>query len=414
MLAEHPALVEAGSILRRGGLVAFPTETVYGLGADARSAAAVEAIYVAKQRPGDNPVIVHIGSAHELESVTALAQAMRAQSPSTAPAIDGHAVIGSAAATQRGGSDWREHVPRLLDRYWPGPLTIVVPAAPELRAASRGLPTVAVRVPDHPVALALIAAAGCPIAAPSANLSGRPSPTRAAHVLADLDGRIDMVLDSGPCRIGIESTVLDLSGERSAVLRPGSIDTGAIAAVLCVAVADGDAASADGRASPQPPRSPGAAHRHYRPRASVVLMEGDLSAVAIERLVDALAARLSQQPTQGSIGYVATRSASSSGGLPDAIRRRLASGPQPIVIERRSSDLFAHHLYDDLRRLDDEGVGVVLIEAPGDVATEPITTAPAILDRLSRAASVVVDSDSDLVGAVDAIERLMVAAAQRP
>ena len=143
-------------------------------------------------------------------------------------------------------------------------------------------------------------------------------------------------------------------------------------------------------------------------------MGGDLSAVAIERLVDALAARLSQQPTQGSIGYVATRGASSSGGLPDAIRRRLASGPQPIVIERRSSDLFAHHLYDDLRRLDDEGVGVVLIEAPGDVATEPITTAPAILDRLSRAASVVVDSDSDLVGAVDAIERLMVAAAQRP
>lgn len=201
LLQPHgKAITRAADIIRRGGLVAFPTETVYGLGATATDAAAVRRIFQAKGRPADNPLIVHVSDYEQLNAV--------------------------AASLPEGAAE-------LVDRFWPGPLSLVLPrsgAIPD--EVSAGLPTVAVRMPSHPVALRLIARAGVPIAAPSANRSGRPSPTMASHVLADLAGRIDAVIDGGPCPVGVESTVLDLTGAVPLILRPGAITAEAIAKCL--------------------------------------------------------------------------------------------------------------------------------------------------------------------------------------
>jgi L-threonylcarbamoyladenylate synthase len=223
-------VARAAGILRGGGLVAFPTETVYGLGADGLDAAAVRRIFAAKGRPGDNPLILHVGSPAEAAVYGAL---------------------GDAAAA-------------LAARFWPGPLTLVVPARAGLPAELRaGLATVALRCPEHPMARNLLAAAGRPLAAPSANRSGRPSPTSADAVLDDLDGRIDAVLDGGPCPRGLESTVLDCTGREPVILRLGALPAEALGlAPRTVAAADG--------------RSPGTRHRHYAPALPVVLC-GDLA-----------------------------------------------------------------------------------------------------------------------------------------
>lgn len=222
--ASPEAIHEAALALRRGGLVAFPTETVYGLGADATNDAAVAAIFAAKNRPQFNPLIVHFADA---------------DSAAAAVAFDGRAR-------------------RLADAFWPGPLTLVLPR----RAAngisllvSAGLETVAVRVPGQPVARALLADAGLPIAAPSANRSFSVSPTTASHVAADLDGRIDLILDDGPCRLGLESTVVDLSTETPTLLRLGGLPVEDIEAVI------GTLAAPTGSA----PKSPGMLSRHYAP-----------------------------------------------------------------------------------------------------------------------------------------------------
>ncbi len=222
--ASPEAIHEAALALRNGGLVAFPTETVYGLGADATSDAAVAAIFAAKNRPQFNPLIVHFADAD------------------------------SAAAAVT--FDERAH--RLAGAFWPGPLTLVLPR----RAAngisllvSAGLETVAVRVPRQPVARALLAEAGIPVAAPSANRSFSVSPTRASHVAADLDGRIDLILDDGPCPVGLESTVIDLSTAAATLLRLGGLAVEAIEAVVGpLAAPTGDA-----------PKSPGMLSRHYAP-----------------------------------------------------------------------------------------------------------------------------------------------------
>jgi L-threonylcarbamoyladenylate synthase len=215
----------AAAILRRGGLVAFPTETVYGLGADGLDAAAVRRIFAAKGRPADNPLILHVADPEEAAA---------------------YGVLGPLAQG-------------LASRFWPGPLTLVVPARPGLPAELRaGLPTVALRCPEHPLARALIGAAGRPLAAPSANRSGRPSPTSADAVLDDLDGQIDAVLDGGPCPRGVESTVVDCTGERPAILRLGALPAERLGLPPRAATA--------GRA-----RSPGTRHRHYAPGIPVVL-----------------------------------------------------------------------------------------------------------------------------------------------
>ncbi|MFB9326922.1 L-threonylcarbamoyladenylate synthase [Paenibacillus aurantiacus] len=185
-------LAEAARLLREGQTVAFPTETVYGLGADARSDEAVARIFEAKGRPSDNPLIVHIADRAQLGALVL---------------------------------PWGELAERLMDRFWPGPLTLVLPAAPGAVSprVTAGLDTVAVRMPSHPVALALIAAAGCPVAAPSANRSGRPSPTLAAHVAGDLAGRIAGIVDGGAAGVGLESTVVEIDGETVRILRPGGV-----------------------------------------------------------------------------------------------------------------------------------------------------------------------------------------------
>lgn len=213
----------AATILREGGLVAFPTETVYGLGAHARDSAAVRRVFAAKGRPADNPLIVHLADPHDLPDVA------REVPPSAA---------GLAA------------------RFWPGPLTLVLDAVDDLPAVTTGgHPTVGVRVPDHPVALRLLAAAGVPVAAPSANRSGRPSPTTAAHVVADLGDRVDAVVDGGPAGVGLESTVVDARTSAPIVLREGAVTR-----------EDLSASAATGTAA-----APGTRYRHYAPSCRLEL-----------------------------------------------------------------------------------------------------------------------------------------------
>jgi L-threonylcarbamoyladenylate synthase len=230
-LTAPDAIARAAALLKAGEVVAFPTETVYGLGADAMSAAAIARVFAAKGRPADNPLIVHVGSVEGLRRCGRLDRRAEA----------------------------------LAAAFMPGPLTLVVPADESIPSIARaGLPTVALRIPAHPVAAALIESAG-PLVAPSANLSGRPSPTTADHVYHDLNGRIAAVLDGGPCSVGIESTVVDLSGARAVILRPGVIAADAIERVLGEPLA---ALTPAGEA----PRSPGMKYRHYAPSARVRLV----------------------------------------------------------------------------------------------------------------------------------------------
>lgn len=229
---EREAIAQAAAVLRARGLVAFPTETVYGLGANALDVEAVSRIFAAKGRPIHNPLIVHV---HRKDDVHLVA------------------------------TGWNEYATRLAERFWPGPLTLVLSrrnGVPDIVTA--GGPTVAVRIPAHPVARALIEAAGFPLAAPSANLSSMVSPTCAEHVLRGLDGRIDMILDGGPTAGGLESTVLDVTASPARLLRPGLVSPGEIEAVIGP-ILRLDGSGEDGVSSPRP--SPGMMSRHYTPRA---------------------------------------------------------------------------------------------------------------------------------------------------
>ena len=238
----------AGEIIAAGGLVAFPTKTVYGLGADALDPDAVRKIYEAKGRPSDNPTIVHIADESALKQLT-----------------------------------WRvtPDMQRLARKYWPGPLTMVVPRRETVPNVTTGnLDTVGVRMPDHVTARALIQAAGCPIAAPSANLSGKPSPTTVEHVIDDMDGRIDAIIRSTPCTIGIESTVIDMTGELPMILRPGFITREDVARTL------GKDILVDPTLNEKPepgvefrPKAPGMKYKHYAPEADMIIFEGETEAV---------------------------------------------------------------------------------------------------------------------------------------
>ena len=238
---ESDAVRRAGEIIRTGGLVGFPTETVYGLGADAMNGEAVAKIFRAKGRPQDNPLICHIAST---EGLYALAREVP------------------------------EAALRLADAYWPGPLTIILPCRPEVpREVTTGLDTVGIRFPSHPVARALIEASGTPIAAPSGNTSGRPSPTTAAHMREDMWGKIDMILDGGPCSVGVESTVVTLAAEHPRLLRPGGITLEQLEAVLGpVAV---DKALRQKIDDSEKVSAPGMKYRHYAPAAPVTAVTGD-------------------------------------------------------------------------------------------------------------------------------------------
>ncbi len=326
-------IAEAASVIRAGGLVAFPTETVYGLGANALDAAAVQRIFAAKERPAEDPLIVHVAALDDLLRVT--------------PAI-----TASVAA--------------LAAAFWPGPLTLIVPRGPALPASvSAGRSTVAVRVPSHPVARALLEAAATPIAAPSANRFGHTSPTTSAHVLADLDGRIDMVLDAGSAPIGLESTVLDLTAVPPAVLRPGAISLEQLSALLGkVTLGTQVAVPGEGFISP------GLLDRHYAPQSELWLHIG--SAEAGRAWLRTRAHEL--------------RAAGRRVGLLLADEDAAMLSEPELDIERLGSatelEQVAQRLYAALRALDARHPDVILARDFGDTGL-----ALAIRDRLRRAAS---------------------------
>ena len=310
---------KAVAILRAGGLVAFPTETVYGLGADASNIDALKKLYAAKGRPGDHPVIVHLADA--------------AQLPVWARAIPASA-----------------H--KLAEKFWPGPLTMILPRAPQvLDAVTGGQASVGLRVPSHPVARRLLAAFGGGIAAPSANRFGHVSATTAAHVHAEFGSDIDLILEGGATEVGIESTIVDLTSTMPTVLRPGHISAADIADALGVMP---DAASRDS------PRVPGSLARHYAPATPLMLVEADL-------LIE-LAATLTRQGQK-----VAVLALSALQPLLAGLVWRAASA---------EAQTYAHSLYANLRELDAAGCDVILAEQVPDA---PAWTA--VRDRLSRAAT---------------------------
>ena len=309
---------EAAEILRSGGLVAFPTETVYGLGADAENPVAVARIFAAKGRPADHPLIVHIGNPGQL-------------------------------------TRWAKDVPdaawRLARRYWPGPLTLILQRArrvPDI--VTGGQDTVGLRIPDHPLALALLEAFGGGIAAPSANRFGRLSPTTAAHVHEELGDAMDLILDGGPCRVGIESTILDLSGQQPRLLRPGAITFAEIETILEQPVA---------RPGNDAPRAPGMLRSHYAPKTPVCLVPAANLEAETRR-------RLAQRQCVAVLSMSTTL-------LPEAcLREGMPTHPAG----------WARELYARLRTLDAQCFDAILIETP------PIGADwQAVRDRLERAAS---------------------------
>ena len=320
--ADELGVRRGAEVIRAAGLVAFPTETVYGLGADALSDSAVARIFEAKERPRGNPLIVHLAGAAALESVA-----------SRVP-------------------------PRARDAaacFWPGPLTLVLPRCGTVPLITTGgLETVAARVPSHPVARALIEASGRPIAAPSANRSGRPSPTRAEHVREDLDGRIELILDGGPTPVGVESTVLDMTTEPPMLLRPGGVTLEQLRDCLGeVAVLAGDDEEAAGR-------SPGLRYRHYAPRAQVIVIEPGTGEMVVAPWLEA--------------------------GRPVALMaQRPVSLDRPgLTVRTMPADLgaYARDLFAVLRELDSTGVEGIFVEA-----VPPEGLGLTIMDRLRRAAS---------------------------
>jgi L-threonylcarbamoyladenylate synthase len=329
--APDPASIEeAARVLRAGGLVAFPTETVYGLGAHALDAAAVRRIFEAKGRPSTDPLIVHVS---DVDAVRAIVS-----------------VLPDSAV-------------ELAKAFWPGPLTLVLPRAEAVpREVTAGLDTVAVRVPAHPIARALLAAAQIPIAAPSANLFSRPSPTIAAHVLADLADRIDLIIDGGPTDVGVESTVLALTGTRPVILRPGAITESMLRRVI----PDVDTAHlTTGESAPS--ASPGTLAKHYSPRAPLTLYDGPPARVRARIASDAAAATAAGQR----VGILVM----DEDDLATGRIVRLGSETQP--------DIVAMRLYAALRDLDGDDVDLILArQFPSDDGL-----GRAVRDRLSRAAA---------------------------
>ncbi len=382
---DDEELKRAGAVIRAGGLVAFPTETVYGLGGNALDADASRRIYAAKGRPSDNPLIVHIS---DFSQVYMLAE------------------------------DVPETARKLADAFWPGPLTMILPKSelvPE--TTTGGLNTVALRMPNHPAALGLIEQAGVPIAAPSANRSGRPSPTTAAHVFEDMDGKIPMILDGGEVEIGVESTIVDLTGEAPMVLRPGYISREMLEQVLGTKVeldpairvrpetAQTEDFAADAVTKPENqsasgtcrsgsnatdkgrdktaenevseaeqaqnlrPRAPGMRYRHYAPKAPMILVQGPATAVT------AYIQKQIEEHKDEKIGVLC--SVQTAHAYPNACR---------VVVAGAFGDLaaVAHNLYADLRDFDEEDIDRIYAEDLG--ISEDANLKEALENRMMKAA----------------------------
>ncbi|MFH1512903.1 MAG: L-threonylcarbamoyladenylate synthase, partial [Bacillota bacterium] len=320
-------------LLQSGEIVAFPTETVYGLGANALDAQAVGKIFLAKDRPADNPLIVHVASPEAAEALCRVTTQAR----------------------------------RLMAVFWPGPLTLLLQKKPVIPAVTNaGLMSVAVRMPDHPVALRLLKACGLPIAAPSANRSGRPSPTTAQHVLEDMGGRIPLILDGGSCSVGLESTVLDLTGNIPVIVRPGGVTPEMLFDVL-PGVRVAETAMRPLRAE-ETAVSPGMRHAHYAPKGRLTVVEGepDNAEAACKKLYREAADR----------GQTACL-------LVAAERQARYDGYNTYVLgSLQAPETIARSLFSALRKMDKDGVEVILCEA-----METSGIGLAIMNRLSRAAA---------------------------
>ena len=328
--AQHPDMTiirEAAEIIRTGGLVGFPTETVYGLGADALLPEGAKRIYAAKGRPSDNPLIVHIAEFEALDKITA---------------------------------DIPPQAKALADAFWPGPLTMIFRKSEAVPyETTGGLDTVAVRMPSHPTALALIRESGGYIAAPSANTSGRPSPTLAEHVYEDLNGKIPMILDGGAVTIGLESTIVDLTEEIPTILRPGFISLDMVQAVLGEAQIDRGLIANDSNIHP---KAPGMKYRHYAPKADLKIVEGPMEQVI---------SYINEQAEKGRTGIICT----------EETRSRYPKGDIKCVGTRKDELSIASHLFAVLREFDEDGVEQIYSEsfkAPG--------LGEAIMNRLLKAA----------------------------
>lgn len=329
---DMQAIEEAGRIMKEGGLVAFPTETVYGLGGDALNASSSGKIYAAKGRPSDNPLIVHIA---EMEALSGIVEE-----------------VPEAAC-------------RLAEKFWPGPLTMIFrKAACVPFETTGGLSTVAVRMPSNKIALALIKASGGYVAAPSANLSGRPSPTLAKYVIQDMDGRIDMILDGGEADIGLESTIIDLTGEEPMILRPGYITEEMLRETI--GKVETDRTILEGN-SKQAPKAPGMKYRHYAPKGSLTIVEG-----SPEKVTEYIGMQLAECTKQGlKTGVIAT----------DETVDKYSADSVKSGGSRTDEEQIAKHLFRILREFDDEEVDVMYAES-----FESKGVGQAIMNRLLKAA----------------------------
>ena len=331
---SEDAIHLAARILSEGGLVGFPTETVYGLGANALNREAVLSIFAAKGRPADNPLIVHIYDPAQLQALCTIPEA----------------------------------APLLMKAFWPGPLTLLFPkketVPPEVTA---GLPTVAIRMPSHPVAAEMLRVCQLPVAAPSANRSGRPSPTTAAHVMEDMEGRIPLILDGGASNVGLESTVLDLCHGTPTILRPGGITKEMLESVLGTDVALAGSILRPLREN-EKALSPGMRYRHYAPHGTVTLVEGNENEVLTALRL------LYRRDAEKGIRTCVLCFSEHMKALQDCVPHDLGSS--------RNQSQIAHRLFDTLRSLDQEGMEQIYSEV-----VPPEGMGLAVMNRLGRAAS---------------------------
>lgn len=329
---DETIIKEAGEIIKKGGLVAFPTETVYGLGGDGLNPESSKKIYAAKGRPSDNPLIIHIADINDLQRITA-----------RVPQV---AML-------------------LADKYWPGPLTMIFEKADCVPyETTGGLETVAVRFPSHPVAKAFIKAAGGFVAAPSANLSGRPSPTHGEHVRQDMDGRIEMIIDAGPCEIGLESTIIDCTGEYPMLLRPGYVSYDMLAKEM--ERLDKDPAVFGGDTSTVP-KAPGMKYRHYAPKGQLTIVSG-----TEEKVCEYIVKQIKDKPEGLRIGVISCS---------DSIQNYSSADYVADIGQRGDEMTIASRLFDILRSFDEENIDIIFSEE-----FDTPQMGMAIMNRLIKAA----------------------------
>ena len=329
---DEALISQAGKIIKNGGLVAFPTETVYGLGGDALNRESSKKIYAAKGRPSDNPLIVHIADIKDMDAIVLKVT---------------------------------ENALKLAERFWPGPLTMILKKSDRVPLETTGgLDSVAIRMPVHKTAAAFIKAAGGYVAAPSANISGKPSPTSAKYVIQDMDGRIDMIIDGGDSGIGLESTIVDLTGDIPVLLRPGYITVEQLREVL--GNVDVDKTILDGDCKERP-KAPGMKYRHYAPKGELTIVEGQ--ALAVVEKINELTHEAERKNKK--VCVIAT----------DENADSYEAGVIKSIGSRNDEDIIAHRLYTILRECDDENIDVIYSES-----FDSAGIGQAIMNRLLKAA----------------------------